>query len=303
MKSLSKYLVTFFMIITMLSLTGCYWNEVLNPNQMAVQLKGGKIDNIVGPGGKYSDSGFYADLLVIDVDTLTFSVEDPEVLTSDNQAVGMKITIQARRNSDNKSIENLVTNWYALIDNTRLMEVIAATAREGMKNGVRGFTLAQLLDDRNGLGDAIKKQLELDAQKYSADIINVTVENVAPSAEYMKILSDKANLSAETAKELERQKLIEQTAQNNVLQANKDVEVKTAQLSVEKAKTAVEVEIAKREGEKTAAANSVYALNPQAFALEQLRLLDNIFGDSTVYYIPEGSDLTAIFGLDKLMPK
>lgn len=83
----------------------------------------------------------------------------------------------------------------------------------------------------------------------------------------------------------------------------KDAEVKTAQLEAEKAKTQIEVEIAKREGAKTAAAQEVYTLNPQAFALEQLRLLDNIFDGSQVYYIPEGTDLTGIFGLDKLVNK
>lgn len=297
----AKFVILFALMAALLS--GCYWNEVISPNQMAVQLDEGEIQSVKGPGGKYSDSGFWSDILVVDIDTLTFSVEDPEVLTSDNQAVSMRITIQARRQGDTESIKNMVKNWYALLDNAKLQEVISATAREGIKNGVRGYTLAQLLDDRNGLGNAVKDQLEADASKYSVEIVNVTIENVGPSAEYMKILSDKANLSAETAKELERQKLIEQTAQNNVLQAQKDVEVRQAQLLAEQAKTDVEVEIAKREGEKTAAAQEVYALNEQAFILKQLELLQGIFGDSTVYYIPEGADLTTIFGLDKMFAK
>lgn len=109
-------LVMVFLILSML-LSGCYWNEVLSPNQMAVQLREGEIFNVSGPGGKYSDSNFWADLLIIDIDTLTFSVEDPEVLTSDNQAVSMKITIQARRQADSDSIKNLVKNWNGLKDN------------------------------------------------------------------------------------------------------------------------------------------------------------------------------------------
>lgn len=300
MKQSLKKFAMLFLVFSMF-LTGCYWNDIAQPNQMAVELDEGQIQKVSGPGGKYTDMGMWSDLLLVNVDTVTFSVEDPEVLTSDNQAVGIKMTIQARRKSDTASITNIVTNWYSLTDDTRLIETISATAREGMKNGVRGFDLAKLLNDRNGLGNAIKDQLAEDAEKYSVEIVNVTVENVAPSAEYMKILSDKANLSAETAKELERQKLIEQTAANAKLQAQKDTEVKVAQLEAEKAKTAIEVEIAKREGEKTAAAQEVYTLNPQAFALEQLRLLKELFGDNAVYYIPEGTDLTSIFGLEKLI--
>jgi regulator of protease activity HflC (stomatin/prohibitin superfamily) len=252
---------------------------------MAVQLEDGEIKSIQGPGGRYS-GGWFETLVTVDIDTITFSVEDPEVLTSDNQAVGMRITIQARRKSDTESITNIVTNWYALTNNDQLKETISATAREGLKNGVRGFTLSELLNDRNGLGNAIREQLETDAAKYSVEIINVTVENVAPSAEYMKILSDKANLTAETAKELERQKLIAQQAANNILQAEKDVEVKEAQLLAEQAKTAVEVEIAKREGEKTAAAQEVYSLNAQAYELERLRLMALIYGDKTMFISP-----------------
>lgn len=299
-KKISTKFVFVILAISLL-LTGCYWNDVAQPNQMAVQLDEGAIKNVAGPGGKYTDWGMFSDLLLVNVDTLTFSVEDPEVLTSDNQAVGVRITIQARRKNGREDITNLVTNWYSLTSDENLQNTISATAREAMKNGVRGYTLAQLLDDRNGLATAIKDQLIQDAANYSADIVNVTIENVAPSAEYMKILSDKANLTAETAKELERQKLIQQTASNNILQAQKDAEVKKAQLDAEKAKTAVEIEIAKREGAKTAAAQEVYIQNPQAFALEQLRLLDQIFDGSEVYYIPEGTDLTSIFGLEKLV--
>jgi len=300
MKQKTNFMLVILLAVSMV-ISGCYWNDLARPNQMAVQLDEGQIKNVAGPGGKYTDMSMWSDLLLVNVDTVTFSVEDPEVLTSDNQAVGVKMTIQARRKSDRASIENIVTNWYSLVDDTKLIETISATAREGMKNGVRGFDLAQLLNDRNGLGNAIKDQLSQDSEKYSVEIINVTVENIAPSAEYMKILSDKANLSAETAKELERQKLIQQTASNNILQAQKDAEVKVAQLEAEMAKTAVEVEIAKREGQKTAAAQEVYTNNPQAFALEQLRLLDAIFDGSQVFYLPEGTDLTGIFGLDKLV--
>lgn len=297
----SKITLLLLAIVMLFSVTGCYWNEVLAPNQVAVQLDEGEIKAVSEQtGGKYSDMGFFADLLVVNIDTITFSVEDPEVLTSDNQAVAMKITIQARRNGDSESIKNMVRNWYGLLDDAKLQEVISATAREGMKNGVRGYTLFQLLDDRNGLGNAIRDQLEADAQKYSVQIVNVTIENVGASQKYMETLAEKANLSVETAKELERQKLIEQVAQNNILQAQKDVLVKQAQLLVEQAKTAVEVEIAKREGEKTAAAQSVYSLNPQAFQLRQLELLQGIIGDGTVYYLPVGTDLTTVFGLPGL---
>lgn len=292
--------VLFPLIILSFLLTGCYFNEEASASQVAVHMDRNQITRIEPvPGGVYTDMSYYSDLLVVDVSTLTFSVEDPEVLTKDDQAVGVRLTIQARRKGDEASLKNLITNWNSLVDNQALIDTITATAREGMKNGVRGFTLPELLNDRNNLAEAIVRQLQSDTAKYSVEIINVTVENIAASPEYMTILSQTANLKAQTEQEKQRQTLINQKAANDILQAQKDTEVANAQVSAEEAKTAVQVEIASREGEKIAAANQVYADNPAAYRLRQMELMQGILGDNVIYFIPEGTDLSLF--LDKLL--
>lgn len=297
-----KFFVLSVLVVISMFLQACYIGQDVQTNQVAVELEKNRIVRVVN-AGVYTSWGFYNEMKVMNVDTLTFGVEDPEVLTRDNQAVGVKITIQARRKSDEESVKNIFENWASTVDDNKLVEVISATAREGLKNGVRNYNLSELLNDRNGLGNSIGEQLSLDASKYSVEIINVTIENVSPSPDYMAILADKANITAETEKELERQKLIEQQASNDILQAQKTAQVKLEQVEAERAITAVEVEIAKREGQVTAASQQVYTDNPQAFMLEQLRLLDAIFDGQTVYYLPEGTDLTTVFGLDKMLVK
>ena len=297
-----KFFVLSVLVVLSMFLQACYIGQDVQTNQVAVELEKNRIVQVVN-AGVYTSWGFYNEMKVMNVDTLTFGVEDPEVLTRDNQAVGVKITIQARRKSDEESVKNIFENWASTTDDNKLVEVISATAREGLKNGVRNYNLSELLNDRNGLGNSIGEQLSLDASKYSVEIINVTIENVSPSPDYMAILADKANITAETEKELERQKLIEQQASNDILQAQKTAQVKLEQVEAERAITAVEVEIAKREGQVTAASQQVYTDNPQAFMLEQLRLLDAIFDGQTVYYLPEGTDLTTVFGLDKMLVK
>lgn len=281
-------------LLAMVMLSGCYWNEEVQPNQVAVKLYRNQIESIADkPGGVYSAlTCFYCDLKAVDIDTQTFSVEDPEVLTKDNQAVGVKITIQARRKADTESIKNLLTNWSLLTDNTQFTNTIAATAREGMKNGVRNFTLSELLNDRNGLAGDIRTQLEEDAKNYSAQIVNVTIENIAPSAEYMTILSQTANLKAQTDQEIRRQDLINQKASNSVLEQKKRVEVAIAQVEAEKAETEVQVEIARRQGDIVAAQNQVYTLNTQAYELKKLELMKDILNNKTIMFIPEGTNLT-----------
>jgi len=290
-----------FLVLALFS-TACYWNEEASPSQMAVQLDKGKVVAVEGPGGVYTDMGWFSELKQIDIGTLTFPVEDPEVLTSDNQAVGVKITIQARRQSDKESIENIVKNWPALVDNNVLIDTISATAREGLKNGVREFTLPQLLDDRNGLATAIQTQVQEDTDKYNVLIINVTVENVAPSAEYLSILEQTANLKAEIDKAKKEQEKIEQVAANAILQSKKDVETAAAQLLAEQAKTEIQIEIASREGDKIAAQYAIYEQNPEAYQLRRLELIQNMFSNGAVYFIPEGTDITTLWGTGGVTP-
>jgi hypothetical protein len=248
--------------------------------------------------GVYSDSRFFADLKQISLGTVTFQVSDPEVTVKGNQLVGETVTIQARRKGDCESIKTLLTNWPTLIDDTQLISVITSTALESMKNGTRSLTLDELLNDRNVLAKNISDSLELDASKYSVDIINVTINNIALNPEYAAQLQAKALITAQTDTELQRQNLIKQQKANEQLEQDQRVLVLQKQFLAEEAQTAVDVEIASREGKKTAAAYQVYLDNPAAYELERLARLAKVLGDkATVYFVPEGTDLSLLFGL------
>ncbi len=284
------------MMLMSVFVTGCYWNEEVPADQVAVKLNKGQITEVaIKPGGVYTDSDWWADLQTMNIGTVTFSVEDPEVLTKDNQAVGVKITIQARRKSDPESVSNIFTRWSSIRDDQNLINTISATAREGIKNGTRTYTLTTLLDDRNGLAGDISSALKADVEKYSVEIVNVTVENIAASPEYMLILSETANLTAKTEQEKRRQELINQEAANRILEQQKRVEVANAQVLAEQAETTVQVEIAERQGEIIAASNQVYAENEQAFELQRIRELQKVFNDKTVFFVQEGVDPTLFF--------
>ena len=292
---MKRFLLVLIMMIVAFGATGCYINSDVETHQIGVQLNRNAITNVV-TSGVYTDMGFFADLKVMDINTITFSVEDPEVLTSDNQAVAVKITIQARRKSDGDSVRNIFTNWSTLVDNDVLVTTISATAREGIKIGTRAFTTTQLLDDRNGLALTIAEKLKEDTAKYSVDIINVTVENIAFDPKFTDVLNEKALLRVETEKELQRQQLIKQQASNDVLQASEQTLVIREQIIQAQAQTDLEVLIAAREGQKIAELNKIYETNPYAFELERLRLLEKILGDKSVFYIPEGTSIYQFIG-------
>lgn len=289
MKNFSLLLVSFLLV-------GCgYVGDVVAPNQMGVEVVAGAITQCKSPG-IHTNWDVYADLHKVSMETLTFSVADAEVATSDNQLVGITITIQARRNGDCDSLKNILTNWPSLLDNNNLQNTIAATANEGIKIGVRQFNLAGLLTDRNVLADTILTALEEDAAEYSVTVVNVTVSNIALNESYVAQLNANAQLQAEIdglKKEQEKNQISADTA---ALEQENQARIYLAQLEAEKAKTDVDVEIAEREGKKTAAAQQVYADNPQAFELARLNLVAEILGDkSTVYFLPQGTDLTLLF--------
>ena len=73
--------------------------------------------------------------------------------------------------------------------------------------------------------------------------------------------------------------------------------VKEEQLILEVAETLVQLEIAGRRGAVIAEEKEVYSDNPEAFELERLRLMAELFGTGTVYFIPEGTELTSFFNV------
>jgi hypothetical protein len=240
------------MLVVSVALSGCYINKEVAPSQVGVELVRNELKNCV-TSGVYTGMGFWDDLTLVSMDTLTFKVSDPEVATNDNQLVGIEVTIQSRRKSDCESVKGLLTNWSTLNDDNNLIGVITATALEGIKVGTRQFTLAQLLDDRNGLSGKISEGIEADASKYSTEIINVTVSNIALAPDYASMMQSKALLTAEIDLELRRQDLIIQKASNDKLEQDQRALVLEQKLFAEQAQTAVDVEIASREGKKTAA--------------------------------------------------
>jgi len=287
------FVVVVLMLATMLS--GCFINEQVDPNQVAVKTRGGEIQSCVGPG-VHTDWGYFMDLNPINGSTLTFNVSDPQVATEDNQLVGVLVTIQARRRIDCDSAKYILSSWPALLDDKAFVDTISANAGAGIKVGTRAFTLSGLLDDRNGLADSIKKGLEEVSDEYRAEIVNVTVGDVVLQPEYAAQLNTKALLTAQIETALRQQDLIKQQASNDQLAQDQRTLVLQKQLSAEQAQTNVQVEIAARQGKVVAAQQLVYTQNKEAYHLAVLDRMALIFGSkSTTYFIQPGTDLNLFF--------
>jgi len=289
-----KFLAVVLVVIAALSMTACYINEPVASNEVAAQMDGGRITNIVGPGVQ-SDWGMFAELRQVSCDTLTVDVSDPSVATKETQVVGIKATIQVKRKCDSDSVKQLLTSWVTIASNNEeLSKVVSAVAAQGIKVGARTFTMEELLNDRNKMASTIEQTLNENVA-FPVDIVAVVVNDVSPSDSYLKILQDKADYTAKTSAELQRQALIRQQASNQKLEQEQAAEVSKQQLLAEQAKTNVELEIASREGKKIAAQYDVYQTNRAAYDLRRMELLKGILGDKSTMYFLQPDQLLNLF--------
>lgn len=286
-----------FSLLVILSalLAACYWQDDVPTSSVGIKSDGGKLDSQCLPPGIYSDSGFYSDLIEVPVYALTFEVTDDSVATKDTQLVGVDVAVQVQRKGDCDSVRNLLTNWPALLKDDELQRVVTTQVSQGIKTAVRQFSLNGLLDDRNGMADLIRDDLDPVAAKFSVDVLNVSVKNIALDPEYEAKLQEKARVTVEIEIAQRNQDKVKAEQETARIVQEQRAETLAAQLIAEQAQTNVEVEIASREGKKIDAANKVYQTNEQAFELERLNRLAAIFGSKTqFYYLPVGTDPTLI---------
>jgi hypothetical protein len=288
MKSVSR---TLYPLLVAFLLSACFWNDDVRTDQVGIVSDGGRLaTNCLAPG-IYSDAGFFTNLLEVPISTLTFEVSDTSVATQDTQIVGVTVAVQARRKSDCPSVQNLLTNWPSLLDDQVLITTVSATTSEAIKVGTRAMTLEQLLNDRNGLSTTIVDSLTPDAAKYSVEIINVSIKDIALDPAYEQKLRDKAAITVDIEIAQRQQALIETQAETDRIEQEQRNAVLAAQLTAEQAQTAIEVEVASREGEKIAAENQVYQDNERAYELARLNAWERILGDkATIYFVQPGMD-------------
>lgn len=293
-----KLLSGFVFIIAMMFTTGCIWNEEISASEIGLVTDAGAIQRCESPG-LVSDSGFWTDLQKIRVDTLTFPFGNNSVATKDTQIVSVNVTVQVRRSAACQDAIQFYSQWPQLMDDAKLMEAVAATGGEAIKNGVRQFTLDQLLNDRDGLATAIRTALQEDADTYYTTIVNVIVNDVDVDDEYERLLSEKAKLTVQIETENRRQDLVKASAQAAIIEQQQQVEILKAQLLKEQAQTAIQLEISRRQSESVQAQWQVYLDNPEALRLRQLELYQGIVGPGTKWvFVPQGSSVDSILTED-----
>jgi len=189
-----------------------YLFKQVGPNEVGVKIRGGQIADIVPPG-VYNDFGLYVRLDRYSTAEYHFSVNDPEVLTKDQQRLGVTVSGSVFRPDarETEKVKELYTQYRQVyIYDETLQRVMNDLAMQAMKVciGDRLFSEAVVGTSRDSVKECINTELGKLVLPYGLKIANVTVPSVALSAEVQ------AKLDAITQSRLDTEKALQDQAKN-----------------------------------------------------------------------------------------
>lgn len=281
----AKVISIMWVLLLAVLVTGCYWNKEVSANEVGVQLNGGKIDNVVGPG-LYS-GGYRETMTIVDISVKRVQwSKDQELITSDLQPIGLTLDITYRRNPTAASMTNMYTYYReAATDDTALADMVLARVAEQAKTVTAQLELEQMLGTagvecescRQQFKERIVALLRPELEKMYVILEDVYVSNINPNDEYVALLNQRA--LAEKAGEV--------AVQQTTLLAEK--------LKQEQAQTEIAIEIANREAAVAQAGATVYDASPAALRVELARVYAEALSEhDKIIFVPAGTDITAV---------
>ncbi len=208
-----------------------YVLERVSPQEIGVQLRTGRITDVVGPG-VYSAVGLFVELKRISTQAVPFTIEDDELITKDKQRIGLVVSGDIfRPNVEHADqIRQLWAQYNELYLNDEAARArITDRARQAMKVcvGDRTFDDAVIGTARDALRACIDTELDTLATNYGLFVQNVVVPDV--------IISEavKVGLDAIVQRRLETEQAAQQklkvVAEASAEQARQEGEIRIAQ--------------------------------------------------------------------------
>ncbi len=179
----------------------------VEPGQVGVMIRGGQISRVVPPG-MYTDMGLFVSLKTYSIEAYQFNVADQELITSDNQRIGVTVSGSFFRPDYSKAdrIANLWARYqHIYVNDEALQKVANDLSAQAMKVcvGAKPFRDSIIGAGRDALRNCIDEELSKLSEPYGLDVSNVTVPNVTLSPEVQALLDaiTKSRLETEKAEQ------------------------------------------------------------------------------------------------------
>lgn len=182
------------LILIMFSVMGFVGHQV-KPNEIGYIIHKGKLVEVVGPG-MYTKWGLFWDIVDVRTEGIKGCAFDPEVLTSDQQRIGIEVCATVHRPGMSTSFEThqkvfstyktLLTSDEALVgkkdgEGKLVLEgLMQELAKQGMKScvGDRTFDEAAVGASRDELRLCLDERTSALGEEYSIEFKNLTVPNI-----------------------------------------------------------------------------------------------------------------------------
>lgn len=212
-----------------------YLFKRVEPGYIGVRIQGGRIDEIVPPG-VYSDIGLFVRMETYSTQAYQFNVTDAELITSDNQRLGVTVSGSMFRPDFTKAdrISDLWARYRQIyISDTALQAVANDLSAQAMKVcvGNRPFRDAIIGTARDDLRKCIDQELSGLADSYGLDVQNVTVPNVTMSAEVQSLLDSITKSRLETEKAVQDE--LRAVAEGEARQAEQEAVIRVEQSRIQ----------------------------------------------------------------------
>ncbi len=226
-----------FFILVAIAQQHFYIFSRVQPGEIGVMIRGGQIFKVVPPG-MYSDLGLFVNLKTYSVEAYQFNVSDTELITSDNQRIGVTVSGSFFRPDFSKAdrIANLWARYQHIYTNDEALQKVANDlSAQAMKVcvGAKQFRESIIGAGRDALRNCIDEELSKLSEPYGLDVSNLTVPNVTLSPEVQSLLDaiTKSRLETEKADQ-DRLKAI---AQGEANKAQQEAEIRVEQSRAQEA--------------------------------------------------------------------
>lgn len=253
----AKWVIIAIVVLVLALVVGrnfAYFFVVVEEQETAVQFRGGRIYNIVGPG-VYSDVGLFVRVSKISCQAIPFEVSDPELITKDKQRIGLIVSGDIFRPciQDGDLLRQMWAEYRGLYLQDDLMASrVQSLAKQAMKvcAGDRTFEQSVIGTARDELRTCIDTELNDMTSKFGASVANVAVPEIVISAEVQAALDSivQSRLMTEKAAQDELKALAEAEAE----QARQEGEIRVEQSRIQE-QTRQQTLLSQLESERLAA--------------------------------------------------
>lgn len=142
--------------------------RVVDQYEQGVVLRFGKLNGIKGPGLRFILPYGIDRMIKVDMRIATVDVPRQEVITKDNVTIGVDAVVFFRVKDEKRAVLE--------IQNFRAATTLYAQAV--MRDVVGNEELDTLLSERERLGNEIKKQVDVETDKWGIDVDTIKIQNI-----------------------------------------------------------------------------------------------------------------------------